>query len=117
MATINHYVCRNDSSLFSFLLFYLVTLTNSDSEQDLYKVSNKKIFSEHATCSSTSVLYPSLGTNEFRHSNPTLDKAKISITANALTIKAGVKRGVEDVPFKLNPKVQGSLTINKVKYL
>ncbi|VDK78369.1 unnamed protein product [Litomosoides sigmodontis] len=67
--------------------------------------------------SSTSVLYPSLGTHEFRHSNPTLDKAKISITANALTIKAGVKRGVEDVPFKLNPKVESSLAMNKLEML
>uniref|UniRef100_A0A1I7VT42 MABP domain-containing protein n=1 Tax=Loa loa TaxID=7209 RepID=A0A1I7VT42_LOALO len=59
--------------------------------------------------STTSVLYPSVRTNEFRHSSPTLDKTKMtSVTANALTIKAGVKRGVEDVPFRLNPRLKAS---------
>ncbi|KAL3990595.1 hypothetical protein ACH3XW_32415 [Acanthocheilonema viteae] len=67
--------------------------------------------------STTSVLYPSIATNEFRHSNSTLDKTTPSITANALTIKAGAKRGVEDVPFKLNPKVESSLVKNKLEML
>ncbi|CAG9538066.1 unnamed protein product [Cercopithifilaria johnstoni] len=67
--------------------------------------------------STTSVLYPSIGTSEFRHSNPTLDKAKTGIAGNALTIKSSVKRGVEDVPFKLNPKVESSLARNKLDTL
>uniref|UniRef100_A0A0R3S298 MABP domain-containing protein n=1 Tax=Elaeophora elaphi TaxID=1147741 RepID=A0A0R3S298_9BILA len=68
--------------------------------------------------STTSVLYPSVGTNEFRHSNPSLDKTKMTtITTSALTIKAGVKRGVEDVPFRLNPQVESTLARNKLEML
>uniref|UniRef100_A0A915PD48 MABP domain-containing protein n=1 Tax=Setaria digitata TaxID=48799 RepID=A0A915PD48_9BILA len=48
--------------------------------------------------STTSVLYPSVGSNEFRHSSPTLDREKKpSLTTNVLTIKTSGKRGVEDL--------------------
>ncbi|EJW82432.1 hypothetical protein WUBG_06658 [Wuchereria bancrofti] len=69
--------------------------------------------------STTSVLYPSIETNESRHSTPALDRTKTtSITAkNSLTIKAGMKRGVEDVPFKLNPQVESILAKNKLEVL
>ncbi|KAM3727212.1 Multivesicular body subunit 12B [Dirofilaria immitis] len=67
--------------------------------------------------STTSMLYPSIGNGDFRHSSPSLDKTKkISIPTNALTIKA-VKRGVEDVPFKLNPQVESTLAKNKLEML
>lgn len=63
----------------------------------------------------TSGLYPSVGEG-FRHSDPSLDKAgkKASAISNALTIKAGIKRGVEDVPFKLSAAIESMLVKNKV---
>ncbi|VDO08275.1 unnamed protein product [Brugia timori] len=67
----------------------------------------------------TSVLYPPIETNESRHSTPVLDRTKMTsiTTKNALTIKAGVKRGVEDVPFRLNPQVESILAKNKLEML
>lgn len=63
-------------------------------------------------------MYPSIG-DAFRHSDPSLDKAghKGSTSVNALTIKASAKRGVEDVPFRLNPAVQSTLTKDQVSVI
>ncbi|VDN07109.1 unnamed protein product [Thelazia callipaeda] len=60
--------------------------------------------------STTSGLYPPMDT-ELRHSDPSLDKTakKGSFNTSALTIKASVKRGIEDIPFKLNPRVESTL--------
>ncbi|VDN83563.1 unnamed protein product [Brugia pahangi] len=61
----------------------------------------------YASCSTT-LLYSSIETTESWHSTSALDRTRIT---------TGVKRGVEDVPFRLNPQVESTLTKNKLEML
>lgn len=64
-------------------------------------------------------IYPSMN-NEFRNSAPSLAD-KVSSAASgmkALTIKSGVtRRGIEDVPFKLNPLIESAIFKNQISSL
>ncbi|KHN87466.1 Multivesicular body subunit 12B [Toxocara canis] len=64
----------------------------------------------------SSGLYPSVGEN--RHSAPVLagggSQKDVTSGVNALTIKlASARFGVDDVPFKLNPIIESSISRNK----
>ncbi|VDM36395.1 unnamed protein product [Toxocara canis] len=69
---------------------------------------------------SSSGLYPSVGEN--RHSAPVLagggSQKDVTSGVNALTIKlASARFGVDDVPFKLNPIIESSISRNKMSAL
>ncbi|VDN60464.1 unnamed protein product [Dracunculus medinensis] len=63
-------------------------------------------------------IYPNVAEN-FRRSAPSLDQITGNLNSmNALTIKTGTqKRGIEDVPFKLNPILEKSMLRNQLNVL